>query len=269
MILGSNAGARSRGSLDPTVAAMGGALVARLKAQGRKPSTLESVEGHLQAHIKPLLGDLQVSDVEAGDIVRLVDQLVRAGRVPKTIRNVLGTMHSLMDLALRDGLIAHNPCRFAEVPRDDRDPEIRFLTPSEVERVLAAAPGSDSAQTERTWWPVLRLLILTAAMTGMRKGELRALRWSDLDWGALKLRVHRSYVRGQFGTPKTRRSVRAIPLASRLVEELHDLRHTFATQVGPRPGRCHCARCRSGWATATPRRRRSTRTTCRASARLS
>jgi len=228
MILASNAGARSRGSLDPTVAAMGGALVARLKAQGRKPSTLESVEGHLRAHIKPLLGDLQVSDVEERDIVRLVDQLVRAGRAPKTIRNVLGTMHSLVDLALRDGLIAHNPCRFAEVPRDDRDPEIRFLTPGEVERVLAATPGSDSAQTERTWWPVVRLLILTAAMTGMRKGELRALRWSDLDWGALKLRVHRSYVRGQFGTPKTRRSVRAIPLASRLVEELEQHHRTTA-----------------------------------------
>jgi integrase len=226
MILASNAGARSRGSLDPTVAAMGGALVAKLRAQGRKPSTLESVEGHLHAHIKPLLGDLQVSGVEERDIVRLVDQLVRAGRAPKTIRNVLGTMHSLMDLALRDGLIAHNPCRFAEVPREDRDPEIRFLTPGEVERVLAAAPGPESAQTERTWWPVLRLLILTAAMTGMRKGELRALRWSDLDWGALKLRVRRSYVRGQFGTPKTRRSVRAIPLASRLVEELEQHHRT-------------------------------------------
>jgi integrase len=137
MILASNAGARSRGSLDPTVAAIGGALVAKLRSQGRKPSTLESVEGHLHAHIKPLLGDLQVSAVEERDIARLVDQLVRAGRAPKTIRNVLGTMHSLMDLALRDGLVASNPCRFAEVPREDRDPEIRLLTPGEVERVLA------------------------------------------------------------------------------------------------------------------------------------
>src|ERR1039457_2781153 len=91
----------------------GRALVAKLRAQGRKPSTLESVEGHLHAHIKPLLGDLPVSGVEERDVVRLVDHLVRAGRAPKTIRNVLGTMQSLMDLALRDGLIAHNPCRFA------------------------------------------------------------------------------------------------------------------------------------------------------------
>ena len=64
------------------------------------------MEGHLHAHIAPLLGDLQVSGVEERDVVRLVDQLVRAGRAPKTIRNVLGTMHSLMDLALRDRLVA-------------------------------------------------------------------------------------------------------------------------------------------------------------------
>jgi integrase len=280
MILASNAGARSRGSLDPTVGAMGAALVAKLRGHGRKRSTIESVEGHLRVHITPLLGELPVSSVEDGDIVRLVDGLVRAGRAAKTIRNVVGTMHSLMDLALRERLIARNPCQFAEVPCDDREPQIRFLTAAELEQLLAAAPGPESTQTQRTWWPVLRLLILTAAMTGMRKGELRAVRWSDLDWGALKLRVRRSYVRGQFGTPKTRRSVRAIPLASRLVEELeqhhrstvwnadddlvlahphtgrpldharllehfkaaliranvrpvrlHDLRHTFATQV--------------------------------------
>src|SRR5207244_4364548 len=131
MILAGNAGARSRGSLDPTVTAVGGALVAKLRAQGRKLSTLESAEGHLRAHIQPLLGDLPVSGVEERDIVLLVYQLVRAGRAPKTIRNVVGTMHSLMDLASRDGLIAHNPCRFAEVPRDEGDPEIRFLTPGE------------------------------------------------------------------------------------------------------------------------------------------
>jgi integrase len=224
LILAGNAGVRSRGSLDPTVAAVGGGLVAKLRAQGRKPSTIESVEGHIRTHIEPSLGRLPASSVDERDIAGLIDRLVRVGRAPKTIRNVLGTMHSLMDLALREGLITRNPCRFAEVPRDDRDPEIRFLTPYELEQVLAATPGPDSAQTERTWWPVLRLLILIAAMTGMRKGELRALRWSDLDWGALKVRVRRSYVRGQFGTPKTRRSVRAIPLASRLAEEL-ELHH--------------------------------------------
>jgi integrase len=66
-------------------------------------------------------------------------------------------------------------------------------------------------------------MYLAAAMTGMRQGELLALRWGDIDWSAQKVRVHANYVRGQFGSPKSRRSVRAIPLAQRLIAELDAL----------------------------------------------
>jgi integrase len=57
-------------------------------------------------------------------------------------------------------------------------------------------------------------------MTGLRLGELSALRWEDLDMAALKVRVRRSFVRGHYGAPKSRRSVRAVPLAAQLVREL-------------------------------------------------
>ncbi|MBA2384299.1 MAG: site-specific integrase, partial [Actinobacteria bacterium] len=67
---------------------------------------------------------------------------------------------------------------------------------------------------------VERALYLTAAMTGMRRGELLALRWQDVDWDAGVIRVRRTYTRGQFGTPKTRRSSRAVPLVDRVRAEL-------------------------------------------------
>lgn len=108
----------------------------------------------------------------------------------------------------------------ANLPKDQRERPIRFLTLGELERVLAAAPAADAEQTERDFWPTVRMLILTAARTGMRLGELRALRWEDLDMAALKVRVSRSFVRGHYGAPKSLRSVRAIPLAPRLVAEL-------------------------------------------------
>jgi integrase len=62
----------------------------------------------------------------------------------------------------------------------------------------------------------------------MRRGELLALRWRDVDWDAGLIRVRRTYTRGQFGTPKTRRSSRAVPLADRLGNELrgHHARST-------------------------------------------
>jgi integrase len=63
-------------------------------------------------------------------------------------------------------------------------------------------------------------MYLTAAMTGMRQGELFALRWRDVDWSARRIRVRRNYVRGEFGTPKSKRSARSVPLASRVATEL-------------------------------------------------
>ena len=83
----------------------------------------------------------------------------------------------------------------------------------ELEALLAATPTDERGTTER-------VLYLTAAMTGLRRGELLALRWQDIDWTAGVVRVRRNYTRGQFGTPKSRRSSRAVPLAQRVRDEL-------------------------------------------------
>jgi integrase len=70
---------------------------------------------------------------------------------------------------------------------------------------------------------VERRMYLMAAMTGMRQGELLALRWQDIDWPARRVRIRRSFVRGEFGTPKSKRSTRSVPLADRVAGELDRL----------------------------------------------
>jgi integrase len=70
--------------------------------------------------------------------------------------------------------------------------------------------------------PTDHALYTTAAMTGLRQGELVALRWRDIDWPAGVVRVRRSYSRGEWGTPKSRRSSRAVPLADRVAAELDE-----------------------------------------------
>ena len=70
---------------------------------------------------------------------------------------------------------------------------------------------------------VERALYLTAAMSGLRQGELLALRWTDIDWPAQRIRVRRNFVRGEFGTPKSKRSTRSVPLADRIGTELEAL----------------------------------------------
>lgn len=228
LIASGNAGDRSQGREDPTVGQLGQALLTRLEAQGRKPSHIEGVRCHLRAHIEPAFGEARVGEVDDRDVARLIDRLIARGRSPKTTRNIVGTLHSIFEIARRERLIAQNPCDLAEVPAPSRSQDIRFLTPDELERVLEATPPPEAAQAEQDWWPVVRLLVLTAAMTGMRLGELRALRWHDLDMAAMKVRVRQSFVLGQYGTPKSRRSARAIPLASRLVAELDEHHRTTA-----------------------------------------
>ena len=77
---------------------------------------------------------------------------------------------------------------------------------------------------------VERAMNLTVAMTGLRQGELFALRWMDIDWLARKVRVRRNYVHGKFGTPKSKRSSRAVPLADRVGRELELLFRASAFQ---------------------------------------
>jgi integrase len=93
------------------------------------------------------------------------------------------------------------------------DADIRFLDQAELEALLRAAPDGELSRVDRLMW-------VTAAMTGLRQGELLALRWRDVDWLAGRVRVRQSFVRGEFGTPKSHRSSRSVPLADRVAAEL-------------------------------------------------
>ncbi len=66
-------------------------------------------------------------------------------------------------------------------------------------------------------------MFLAGAMSGLRQGELLALRWRDVDWPSGRIRVRQNYVRGEFGTPKSRRSTRSVPMADRVAGELDRL----------------------------------------------
>ena len=243
LMIGDNGGERSRNRAAPTVKEMGDALIARMRRDDLKNSHIETASGHLRKHINPMLRDMLVSEVVESDTERLVTRLTNAGLAPKTIRNYIGTFHSVMGLAVRGRHIERNPAAMAELPKVRKSKTLRFLNHDELNRVISTPlPESDQElvaafppsrkkdrtsefggpQAARDWWPVLRMLILLAAMTGMRLGELRALRWSDIDYRAMKIRVRREYVRGQYDEPKSLGSERGIPLAARLVTELDE-----------------------------------------------
>lgn len=134
----------------------------------------------------------------------------------KSIRNYIGTLSALFAFAERKGWASGNPAARIELPGVERSEDIRFLEPVEVEALAVAAIDGPCQAIDRA-------LYLTAAMTGLRQGELIALRWRDVDWKAARVRVRQNYVLGEFGTPKSRRSTRSVPMADQVAGELDRL----------------------------------------------
>jgi integrase len=197
-----------------TVADAGDRLLEHLEAVGRSKSHRETVESHLRVHIKPAIGRMPIDRLDDERITRLAAEMRRAGKAPKTIRNVLSTLHSVCDLAVRRRWCAANPCRFADAPRPAEDTDIRYLGQPELEAILRDGVPDDA------WGRLERALYLTAAMSGLRQAELIGLRWRDIDWLAQRVRVRQTYVRGEFKPPKSIRGRRGVPLAMRVAREL-------------------------------------------------
>ncbi len=209
---------QSVGAHRATVAEAGRLVVARAAARGRKKSTLMSYESVLRVHLVPFFGERPLKEIGRREIDVFIQEMTRAGRSVKTTFNCLGVLHSVFEAARREGWLVANPCTLVDKPRAaESDPDIRFLSSEEVEALLRGVPDDDLGRVERRMY-------MMAAMTGMRQGELLALRWRDIDWSARRVRVRRNFVRGEFGTPKSKRSSRSVALADRLAGEL-DLLH--------------------------------------------
>ena len=225
----------------PSIEELASSLRKRLELRGTRKSYREACEYMQRVHIAPHLGGRKVSDVSTADVEALGRTLLKNGLAPKSVRNVLGFLHGVFEHGIERGFLRENPVRRAEKPRRGRaasNPDLQFLDSSELEDVIRAIPDEvvirKPAPTRRgrrgpapppspdVLGPVLRVLIRTAAMTGLRQSELIGLRWRDVDWAAQRIRVRNTFVRGEHSSEgkselSTRRSV---PMADELAGEL-------------------------------------------------
>jgi integrase len=180
----------------------------------RKPSTVQDYRIMLRRHFEPFFRGRAMDKVGPDDLTAYMQTKARSGLSSKTINNHVTLLHGIFNYAVKRGWVSVNPVALVDRPRQSgADPDIRFLEMTEVEALVRATPDDAVGRMER-------VLYLTAAMTGLRQGELIALRWQDVDWTAGGIRVRRSRTRGKLGTPKSRRSVRAVPMNDRLAGEL-------------------------------------------------
>ena len=201
-----------------TVQDAGERLIAHLKALGRKRSTITSYESYLEIHLAPFFAGRALSTITASDVEAFMAACRDNGQSVKSTLNYIGLLYGIFEFAIRREWTTANPCKLVHKPEKlDADADVRFLDQPELDALLAAVPDDDLGHVER-------VMYLAAAMTGMRQGELIALRWTDVDWLSRRVRVRRNYVRGEFGSPKSKRSTRSVPLADALGGEL-DLLH--------------------------------------------
>ena len=172
-----------------------------------RPKTAAGYRSVLDTHLLPALGPQPIGRIRAAAIERLIAGLNVS---PGTQRNVLRVLSPIMRHAIKADLIRVNPCSMVELPKVHRT-EMLFLTAKQVAAVAE----------ELT--PVYRTLVLTAACTGMRAGELSALRVKRLDLMRGKIMVAESVadVGGHlyYGPPKSGKA-RTIALPPFLVQLL-------------------------------------------------
>jgi integrase len=177
-----------------------------------KPSAIRGYEQNLRLRVLPELGHLRVREVTTRDVQRLIDKLVRDGLAPATIDAALTPLRSLYRRAVARGEAQLNPTRGIEKPAVRSKPK-RIASPAEAAALLEALPAED-----RALWAV-------AFYAGLRRGELIALRWEDVDLatGVIQVQHGWDHVEGEI-TPKSRQGVRAVPIPAVLRDYLVERR---------------------------------------------
>jgi integrase len=208
-------------------------LSRRLEIRGRKKSHRLTVASDLRNHIVPFFASRELHAIDPRDIERYITVKL-ATLAPKTVRNHLNTAHSVFEIGARLGWCERNPVKLADRPViKTAETRIKFLDQPELEKLLAVAYPSDA------FGSIEPTLYLTAAMTGLRQGELLGLRWRDVDLAARKVRVVSPYVRGEFDDTKSERSARSVPLARRVADALTNLQSGSAYATDAELVFCH------------------------------
>jgi integrase len=169
-------------------------------------SGLETKRMILRVHLVPELGAVRLDQIGPPEVEAYKAKKLHAKLARKTINNHLTVLRKMLSTAGEWRLLASAPpIKWMKPP----PPEFDFLTFEEAEHLIAAS--------EADW----RAMITIGLRTGLRLGELLALRWMDVDLQGERLMVRRSVARGIVGTPKNGRT-REVELSNQAVAVLRD-----------------------------------------------
>ena len=191
-----------------------------------RPSTFKTSQGFLSNHIKPQIGSIPLDKLTTIHIQRFYNNLQKSGRVqrknfpelkdkslsPRVVRGVHTLLRNCLEQAVAERLILSNPAQGCKLPQLEKK-EMKILPQEKIGMYLAEA--------ERRGLLAAFYLELT---TGLRRGELLALQWADLDTESKTLSVTKQVnrINGELvvSPPKTRNSVRTLAVPQQAVDLL-------------------------------------------------
>lgn len=177
--------------------------------RGRKASTLADYRSVVHAHLLPAFGDQPLERITEETIERWVAVKLHEGELSRrSVQKMVVLLNGIFKRARKVWKLPRNPVADIERPTAPKRTDIEFFSPEEVHALVRAA-GDEQDEA----------LFLTAAMTGLRMGEVLALRWGDVDFAAQTVRVTASYTVGKLGTPKSGLG-RAVPLVDEVAQAL-------------------------------------------------
>lgn len=204
------------------------AWLAAIKGSVR-PATFDGYSNYVHTHIIPALGKTRLAKLTPQQLQAFYSKKLGEGLSPTTVRHIHGALHRALKQATRWGVVARNVADLVDPPRRARH-EMKALSTSQARQFLEAAAGDR-----------LEALYVLAVTTGMRQGELLALRWQDVDLDGETLQVRSTVQRVKdgllFGEPKTasgRRQIALAPAAVAAFRRHHVRQAEERLKAGPR-----------------------------------
>jgi integrase len=178
-----------------------------------KNSSMRIYSYQLERHILSTLGELPVRDLGIAHVEACLSKLKQKGHASSTLRSVRATFATVLRSAVKRGYLEKNPAHGVVIREGDSKKERRFYSVDQVRMLLGVLTEPCAS------------VVAVAVLTGMRIGEILALRWKRIDLLNGTLEVAENYSSGEFVSPKTKSGQRVIPISSalrRVLENQHE-----------------------------------------------
>lgn len=173
-------------------------------------STITGYKGYLKNHLLPFFQKSKAIEITPNHIRAYIVQMQEKGLKNKTINHTINLLSGIFNKAVEAGFVTYNPVTLVsrlKLPHM----EMEFLDTFDIKTLL---------ETAKAEFPNFYPLLQTALATGMRRGELLALTWNDLDFDRKLIRVNKSFHNGSVEETKTKKSVRNICIPENLINVL-------------------------------------------------